>query len=97
MEMVWLSMNDVEDPAEAAVAAPLSTIGFDTPDRSSIPIELRSESEALEMNAARVAPEGTRAYDPAFDVASANLVSAIAAEAGVVRPDELHTLGSTSP
>lgn len=79
------------------VAAPLSTIDFDTPDGGAIPIELRSESEVLEMNGVRVAPEGTRAYNPSFDVTPANLVSAIVTEAGIVRPDELRTLIAPSP
>jgi methylthioribose-1-phosphate isomerase len=79
------------------VAAPLSTIDFDTPDGASIPIELRAESEILEVNGVRVAPEGTRAYNPAFDVTPAEFVSAIVTEAGVVRPDELRTLAPTSP
>ncbi|MBA2693168.1 MAG: S-methyl-5-thioribose-1-phosphate isomerase [Rubrobacter sp.] len=74
------------------VAAPLSTIDFDTPDGSAIPIELRAESEILEMNGIRLAPEGTRAYNPAFDITPAEYVSAIATEAGVVRPDELRSL-----
>ncbi len=79
------------------VAAPLSTIDFDTPDGGSIPIELRSESEVLEMNGVRLAPEGTRAYNPAFDVTPAEFVSAIVTEAGVVSPGELRSLIEPSP
>lgn len=90
-------LNDVEDPDEAILAAALSTMDFDTPDGSSIPTELRSESEVLEMNRVRVAPEGTRACNPAFDVASANLVSAIATEVGVVRHGELSGVIEVSP
>lgn len=74
------------------VAAPLSTIDFDTPDGSAIPIELRPESEVLEMNGVRLVPEGTRAYNPAFDVTPAECVSAIVTEAGVVPPGELRSL-----
>lgn len=74
------------------VAAPISTIDFDTPDGGAIPIELRSESEVLEMNGVRLAPEGTKAYNPAFDVTPAEFVSAIVTEAGVARPDELRSL-----
>ena len=76
------------------VAAPLSTIDLDTPDGDAIPIELRSASEVLEVNGVRVAPEDTQAYNPAFDVTPASLVSAIVTELGVVRPgvDDLRAL-----
>ena len=76
------------------VAAPLSTIDLDTPDGSAIPIELRSASEVLEVNGSRVAPEDTQAYNPAFDVTPASLVSAIVTELGIFRPgvDDLRAL-----
>ncbi len=76
------------------VAAPSSTIDLKTPDGDAIPIELRSASEVLEVNGARVAPEDTEAYNPAFDVTPASLVSAIVTELGVVRPgvDSLRAL-----
>jgi methylthioribose-1-phosphate isomerase len=76
------------------VAAPLSTIDLTTPDGEAIPIEERSPSEVLEINGVRVAPEGTEAYNPAFDVTPARLVSAVVTELGVVRPgvDDLRTL-----
>lgn len=68
------------------VAAPLSTIDLSTPDGDAIPIEQRSASEVLEVNGSRVAPEGTEAYNPAFDVTPADLVSVIVTEFGVLRP-----------
>ena len=68
------------------MAAPLSTIDPDTPDGDAIPIELRSASEVLEVNGTPVAPEDTEAYNPAFDVTPAGLVSAIVTEIGVFRP-----------
>jgi methylthioribose-1-phosphate isomerase len=48
----------------------------------------------LEVHGARVAPEDTQAYNPAFDVTPASLVSAIVTELGVVRPgvDDLRAL-----
>ena len=81
------------------VAAPLSTIDLDTPDGDAIPIELRSASEVLELNGVRVAPEDTQAYNPAFDVTPASLVSAIVTERGVVRPgvDDLRALIEPPP
>jgi len=80
------------------VAAPLSTIDLDTPDGDAIPIEQRSASEVLEVRGARVAPEETEAYNPAFDVTPVSLVSAIVTEIGVVRPgvDDLRVLVETA-
>jgi len=76
------------------VAAPLSTIDLKTPNGDTIPIEERSASEVLEVNGSRVAPEDTPAYNPAFDVTPAALVSAIVTEVGIVHPgvDDLRTL-----
>ena len=81
------------------VAAPLSTIDLETPDGSAIPIEERSASEVTEVNGIPVAPEDTQAYNPAFDVTPANLVSAIVTEIGIVRPgvDDLRALVESSP
>ena len=80
------------------VAAPTSTIDLETPNGDAIPIELRSASEVLEVNGTRVAPEDTDAYNPAFDVTPASLVSAIVTEFGIVRPDvdDLHTFIESS-
>ena len=76
------------------VAAPSSTIDLETSDGDAIPIEIRSASEVLEVNGAWVAPEDTEAYNPAFDVTSASLISAIVTEFGIVRPgvDDLRVL-----
>ena len=81
------------------VAAPLSTIDLETPNGDAIPIEERSASEVLEVNGSRVAPEDTPAYNPAFDITPAALVSAIVTEVGIVRPgvDDLRTLFEALP
>ena len=80
------------------VAAPTSTIDLDTPNGDAIPIELRSASEVLEVNGARIAPEDTEAYNPAFDVTPVSLVSAIVTEFGIIQPsaDDLRTFVETS-
>ena len=59
------------------VAAPVSTIDPATPDGSAIPIEERDPAEVLS--------EGD-AFNPAFDVTPAELVTAIVTEAGVLKP-----------
>src|SRR3989304_3340405 len=70
------------------VVAPTSTVDLNTPDGNAIPIENRSESEVLGCGTQRMAPEGARAWNPAFDVTPAELIDAIVTEkAVVVRPD----------
>ena len=59
------------------VAAPVSTIDPATPDGASIPIEERDPAEVV---------EGGGAFNPAFDVTPAELVTAIVTEAGVLEP-----------
>jgi methylthioribose-1-phosphate isomerase len=59
------------------VAAPLSTIDPATPDGASIPIEERDPGEVV---------AGGQAFNPAFDVTPAELVTAIVTEAGVLEP-----------
>lgn len=69
------------------VAAPLSTIDLSIPDGDSIPIEERGAGEVTHCGESRLAPEGIRVRNPAFDVTPARLISAIITERGVVRGD----------
>ncbi|MBC7112797.1 MAG: S-methyl-5-thioribose-1-phosphate isomerase [Candidatus Methanomethyliales bacterium] len=67
------------------VAAPVSTIDLDiTPDR--VIIEERDPNEVLYINNVRIAPEGTKALNPAFDMTPGELVSAIITDKGVAYP-----------
>jgi methylthioribose-1-phosphate isomerase len=68
------------------VAAPWSTVDLSCPDGDAIPIEQRSEREVLTLAGARIAPDGVRADNPAFDVTPARLVRAIFTERGEVSP-----------
>jgi methylthioribose-1-phosphate isomerase len=68
------------------VAAPLSTVDLGVSSGAGIPIEERDESEVVSFRGARVAPEGARAWHPAFDVTPAAKITAIVTEAGVLRP-----------
>jgi methylthioribose-1-phosphate isomerase len=65
------------------VAAPFSTLDPSLADGSAIPIEERGAGEIVEIGGVRVAPEGVRVYNPAFDVTPAGLVSAIITDTGV--------------
>jgi methylthioribose-1-phosphate isomerase len=68
------------------VVAPSSTIDTSLASGSEIPIEERDPEEVLGIAGVRVAPAGTRAANPAFDVTPAANVSAIVTEDGVHRP-----------
>jgi methylthioribose-1-phosphate isomerase len=64
------------------VVAPVSTVDPASADGASIPIEERDPAEVLEG----VAPAGASAFNPAFDVTPADLITAIVTEAGVLEP-----------
>jgi methylthioribose-1-phosphate isomerase len=68
------------------VAAPSSTFDLSLATGDAIPIEERHEDEVTHLAGKRIAPVGTRAANPAFDVTPARYVSAIITEAGVLRP-----------
>ncbi|MFC8784463.1 S-methyl-5-thioribose-1-phosphate isomerase [Streptomyces nigra] len=81
------------------VVAPLTTVDPATPDGASIEVEQRAGSEVTEFAVPQasavgggpgsgipVAPLGTQAYNPAFDVTPPELVTAIVTEEGVVSP-----------
>jgi len=66
------------------VCAPLSSVDMATPDGAGITIEERSAREVTELRGARIAPVGTVARNPAFDITPAGLISAIVTEEGVL-------------
>jgi methylthioribose-1-phosphate isomerase len=74
------------------VLAPSSTVDPAVPDGASIPIELRSEEEVTGWRGTRTAAAGVAAWNPAFDVTPADLVSAIVTDRGVVPPRQLSRL-----
>jgi methylthioribose-1-phosphate isomerase len=66
-------------------AAPISTLDLSIPDGSHIPIEERGADEVTHVQGVRIAPEGTPARHPAFDVTPNRYVTAIITERGVAR------------
>ncbi|MEV7198035.1 S-methyl-5-thioribose-1-phosphate isomerase [Streptomyces sp. NPDC093510] len=81
------------------VVAPVTTVDPDTPDGAAIEVEQRGGHEVTEVTAPHVpvagmeagggipvAPLGTQAYNPAFDVTPPELVTAIVTEEGVLSP-----------
>lgn len=88
------------------VVAPVTTVDLDTPDGAAIEVEQRAGHEVTEVTAPQVpvagaeagggipvAPLGTQAYNPAFDVTPPELVTAIVTEEGVVSPVTAEGLG----
>ncbi|MGH7150413.1 MAG: S-methyl-5-thioribose-1-phosphate isomerase, partial [Planctomycetota bacterium] len=71
------------------VAAPIETIDAQAADGAAIPVEERGEEEVLSLGGRRLAPEGVKVFNPAFDVTPARLVTGIVTEAGLIpAPDE---------
>ncbi len=68
------------------VAAPLSTLDPATPSGKDIPIEERPSEEVLAFQGLPSAPIGSKAWNPAFDVTPAELITAIVTERGIARP-----------
>jgi methylthioribose-1-phosphate isomerase len=84
--MLSLAAHDNRVPVYAVV--PTSTIDLNLKDGRSIPIEERDPEEVLDLmyHGERVAPEGARALNPAFDVTPNRLITAIVTENGIVYP-----------
>ncbi|NIM04426.1 MAG: S-methyl-5-thioribose-1-phosphate isomerase [Armatimonadetes bacterium] len=74
-----------EHGLEFLVAAPLSTVDLSLASGEEIPIEERSPEEVLTLSGHLIST-GTKAFNPAFDITPARLVSAIICEKGVLRP-----------
>ena len=68
------------------VCAPTSSVSLATADGAAIPIEQRAASEVTEFRGTPIAPRGSAAVNPAFDVTPAELITAIVTEEGVLRP-----------
>jgi methylthioribose-1-phosphate isomerase len=71
------------------VAAPLSTIDFELPSGTKIPIEERHPSEIYQIGETVICPPGVEFYNPSFDITPAELITGIITEQGVVAPSEL--------
>ncbi|MDO8595996.1 MAG: S-methyl-5-thioribose-1-phosphate isomerase [Sulfuricaulis sp.] len=76
------------------VVAPTSTVDLATPNGSAIPIETRAEAEVLNYTGTHTAPEGARAWNPAFDITPAELIDAIVTEKGVVMNPTIETMAA---
>jgi methylthioribose-1-phosphate isomerase len=82
------------------VAAPLSTVDFETESGADIPIEERGREEVADLGARTILPAEVPVRHPAFDVTPARLVSGIVTERGVARApyrESLCALGDRTP
>jgi methylthioribose-1-phosphate isomerase len=68
------------------VAGPTSSIDLNCPSGKEIPIEQRNPKEVSHIFGRALAPKGMKVFNPAFDVTSQDLISAIITEKGVVYP-----------
>ena len=65
--------------------APLSTVDMDTASGAGIKIEQRGSEEVTELYyRQRMAPDGVKVFNPAFDVVDNELITGIVTEAGVI-------------
>jgi methylthioribose-1-phosphate isomerase len=67
------------------VAAPTSTIDLSLHSGYQIPIEERSSEEVTQIQGVSIAPEGTQAANPAFDITPSQYITAIITERGIIR------------
>lgn len=68
------------------ICAPTSTIDMNTPTGAEIKIEQRPAEEVTEMwYKERMAPEGVKVFNPAFDVTDHELIAGIVTEYGVAK------------
>lgn len=69
------------------ILGPTSSIDPDAATGSEIPVEQRHPDEVTDLYfSRRIAPEGIKVYNPAFDVTPSGLISGIVTEKGIYRP-----------
>ena len=69
----------------ASVCAPSSSIDITTVDGDAITIEERSEDEITHFRGEPICAFGVRAWNPAFDITPAHLITGLITEFGVIR------------
>ena len=69
------------------VAAPSSTFDLTIKDGIEIQIEERQPEEVTHFGNISIAPEGTKVFNPAFDVTPAKYITAIISDNGIIYPN----------
>ncbi|KYH41383.1 MAG: methylthioribose-1-phosphate isomerase [Candidatus Bathyarchaeota archaeon B26-2] len=73
------------------VAAPRSTFDLEK-NAEEVEIEMRSPEEVTHVGSVRIAPEGVKVLNPAFDITPISYVTAIICEDGVIYREEFENL-----
>lgn len=71
------------------IAAPLTSIDLKIPSGDQIVIEERPDREMTHVGEHRIAANGIKCWNPAFDVTPAHLITGIITEVGVFKPEEI--------
>ncbi|MBZ5751740.1 S-methyl-5-thioribose-1-phosphate isomerase [Metabacillus rhizolycopersici] len=79
------------------VAAPLSTFDPTVSNGNEIPIEERNPEEVTELNGVRVAPEGVKVFNPAFDITPSELIAGIITEKGILSGNYKEAISTLFP
>ncbi|SDR13308.1 methylthioribose-1-phosphate isomerase [Thermostaphylospora chromogena] len=79
------------------VVAPETTVDTATATGADIVVEERAADEVVTFRDRRIAPEGTDAVNPAFDLTPHDLITAIVTDRRVIRLDMGETLASVPP
>ena len=74
------------------MAWPASTLDLSLSSGEEIPIEERGKEELVSFGGTRIAPEGVKAYCPAFDVTPHELITAFITDRGLIYPPYDRTL-----
>ena len=76
------------------VCAPSSSIDITTVDGDAITIEERPEDEITHFRGELVCASGVRAWNPAFDITPAHLITGLITEFGVIRSPSRESIAS---
>lgn len=71
------------------IAAPLTSIDLKIGSGDQIVIEERPDREMTHVGEHRIAAQGIKCWNPAFDVTPAHLITGIITERGVFKPEEI--------
>lgn len=82
--MLALAANANQVPVYSVF--PVTTLDLNMPDGKSIPIEMRSSQEVLDIqiHGEKAVPDGASARNPAFDITPGHLITAYITELGVI-------------
>jgi len=90
-----LAVLAMENGVPFYVAAPLSTIDRSLASGQDIIIEERAPEEVTCCQGSIIAPEGTQAANPAFDITPHHYISALVTEKGIIREPYQETIKET--